>query len=56
VAFSVGVARQGADAGKGAGFVQAAVMAVKQVGVGREKLERVSDEITKEGVDIEVGK
>ena len=41
--LSVGIARQRADAGKGAGLVQAAVMAVQQIGVGREQLEHLGE-------------
>ena len=43
MAFGVGVARQGADAGKGAGLVHAAVVAVQQVGVGSEQLEHLGE-------------
>jgi hypothetical protein len=45
-----GVARQRADAGERAGLVRAAVVAVEQVGVGREKMEQPGEAAGREVV------
>ena len=45
-----GVARQRADAVEGAGLVRAAIMAAKQVGVGREQVEHLGETAGREAV------
>src|SRR5215204_1190824 len=47
---SVGIARQGADAEKGAGFEEGAVAAAEQLGMGREELEHFGEPARGEAV------
>ena len=47
---SVGIAREGADAGKGAGLVEGAVAAAKQGGMGLEEVEEPGEAAGREAV------
>ena len=47
---SVGVARQGADAGKGAGLEEGAVAAAEQVGMGLEQVQQMGKATGREAV------
>ena len=47
---SVGIARQGADAGKGAGFEAGALAAAEQVGMGLEEVQQLGKATGREAV------
>src|SRR5215216_6565315 len=46
----VGIARQGADAGKGAGLVEGAVAAAEQGGMGLEEVQQLGEAAGREAV------